>query len=111
MPDLSVRVRHPCTAVLFHFLSRSVGPTNGQRYGYVKLSQKEPFDWLYGNVSLTVLQNLDHESRSVSPDVSWTGITNLELRLKYTALMGGAYTEFGEKVSLAKLDASLAYSF
>ena len=68
-----------------------------QDYLYLRISQKEPFDILYFTPALTGIYNLDDRSFSISPELLYTGITNLEFRLKGTFLYGERLTEFGEK--------------
>jgi hypothetical protein len=72
-------------------------PNPMKDYLYLRISQKEPFDLLYVTPSLTTILNLQDGSFSIAPEVAYTAITNLELRLKATFLVGGEGTEFGEK--------------
>jgi len=69
----------------------------GREYLYVRISQKDPFDILYWTPALTAIVNAEDGSYSLSPEISYTGITNLELRLKGTLLAGDRLSEFGEK--------------
>jgi hypothetical protein len=80
-------------------------------YLYLRVSQKEPFDVLYFTPALTAIVNLNDQSFSVSPEVSYTGITNLELRLKATFLVGGGETEFGEKPNDYRIELRARYYF
>ncbi len=57
-------------------------PNPMRDYLYLRVSQKEPFDILYFTPSLTTIVNLNDSSFSIAPEVAYTGITNLELRLK-----------------------------
>jgi len=66
-------------------------------YLYLRVSQKEPFDMLYFTPSLTSILNVNDHSFSLGPECLYTGIENLELRLRTTFLVGNSYTEFGEK--------------
>jgi hypothetical protein len=72
-------------------------PNPGQQYLYLRLSQKDPFDILYWTPALTAIVNAEDRSYSLSPEIAYTGITNLEIRLKATALIGDRLSEFGEK--------------
>jgi hypothetical protein len=72
-------------------------PNPGRNYLYLRVSQKEPFDILYFTPALTVIANADDHSFSVVPEVLYTGINNLELRMRAFFLGGGNGTEFGEK--------------
>ncbi|MCK7515711.1 MAG: hypothetical protein MZV70_74860 [Desulfobacterales bacterium] len=80
-------------------------------YLYFRVSQKEPFDILYFTPAVTTILNLDDRSFSLSPELLYTGITNLELRLKGTILVGDSFTEYGEKPYDARLELRLRYYF
>ncbi|MFW2373951.1 MAG: hypothetical protein ACN4GM_12575, partial [Gammaproteobacteria bacterium] len=51
-----------------------------QSYIYLKMSQKEPFDIVYLTTSLIVIQNLQDASYSMTPEIIYSAVTNLELR-------------------------------
>ena len=80
-------------------------------YLYLRVSQKEPFDILYCTPSITGIFNINDKSFSIGPQLLYTGIKNLELRLKTTFLLGGSYTEFGEKQSDYRIELRLRYYF
>jgi len=80
-------------------------------YLYLKVSQKEPFDILYFTPSVTCLYNINDKSGSIMPQVIYTPITNLELELRATFLLGKDYTEFGEKLNDYKIYAAVKYYF
>lgn len=82
-----------------------------RNYLYLRVSQKEPFDILYFTPSITLIQNLDDGSRSLSPELSYTGITNLELRLRAFFLSGGRLSDFGEKQNDRRLELRARYYF
>jgi hypothetical protein len=86
-------------------------PNPMRRYLYLRLSQKEPFDILYFAPALTVIANLDDGSRSVAPELLYTGVTNLELRLRLFFLSGGRFTDFGEKQNDRRLELRARYYF
>jgi hypothetical protein len=79
--------------------------------GYVKVSQKEPFDIVYFTPSLTWMVNLADKSWSLTPELLYTGITNLDLRLRATWLHGKSYSEFGEKQNRRKLELMARFYF
>ncbi|MCW8901177.1 MAG: hypothetical protein OQK75_01345 [Gammaproteobacteria bacterium] len=83
----------------------------GKQYLYLRLSNKEPFDWLYLTPAITVITNLDDQSYSITPELIYTAIKNLELRLKASWLSQKKNTEFGEKRSEQKLEFRLRYYF
>jgi hypothetical protein len=82
-----------------------------QDYLYLRLSQKEPFDILYFTPALTGIYNLNDQSVSVSPELLYTGLTNLELRLKGTFLSGERLSEFGEKQNDYRIEFRVRYFF
>jgi len=86
-------------------------PNAGQRYLYLRASQKEPFDIVYFTPSLTLISNLDDRSYSLTPELLYNGVTNLDLRLRATWLKGGNGTEFGEKQNLRKLELMARFYF
>ncbi len=86
-------------------------PNPMKDYLYLRVSQKEPFDILYFIPSLTTIVNLNDSSFSITPEVVYTGITNLELRLKAMFLVGGSETEFGEKPNDYRVEFRARYYF
>jgi hypothetical protein len=86
-------------------------PNPGQRYLYLRVSQKEPFDILYFTPALTVVANAADGSLSVAPELLYTGITNVELRLRAFFLGGGAGTDFGEKQNSRRVELTLRAYF
>ncbi|MDZ4253265.1 MAG: hypothetical protein U1A72_11925 [Sulfuritalea sp.] len=93
-------------------ISPSYGrPNAGERYLYLRASQKEPFDIVYFTPSATLIANLDDRSWSLTPELLYNGITNLDLRLRATWLKGSAGSEFGEKQNARKLELMARYYF
>jgi len=86
-------------------------PNAGERYLYLRASQKEPFDIVYFTPSATLIANLDDRSWSLTPELLYTGVTNLDLRLRATWLKGGGGTEFGEKQNARKLELMARFYF
>jgi hypothetical protein len=82
-----------------------------KRYGYLRISQKEPFDILYFTPAVTWIINVDDQSFSLSPELLYTGITNLELRLKGIFLAGEGFSEFGEKQNDYRMELRVRYYF
>lgn len=80
-------------------------------YLYLRVSQKEPFDLLYFTPAATAIVNLADGSFSTSPELLYTAVTNLELRLKATWLQGGDCSEFGEKQSDYRMELRVRYYF
>jgi len=90
----------------------SYGKPNPMRdYLYLRASQKEPFDILYFTPAITFITNISDKSTSISPELVYTGITNLELRLKAIFLAGGRNSDFGEKQNAYKVELRARYYF
>ncbi len=86
-------------------------PNPMKDYLYLRVSQKEPFDILYLTPALTAILNIRDLSFSLSPEISYTAVTNLELRLKGFFLLGAKETEFGEKPNDFRLEFRVRYYF
>lgn len=86
-------------------------PYVGRNYLYTRFSQKEPFDILYFSSALTTIINLDDLSASISPEIAYTGFTNVEIRLRFSLLIGGSFTEYGEKQTSNKAELRLRWYF
>lgn len=86
-------------------------PTPGREYAYLRLSQKEPFGWLYLTPALTVIQNLRDGSHAATPELAYTGVTNLELRARVTWLSGARFTDYGERPNATRAELRARYSF
>ena len=80
-------------------------------YLYLRVTQKDPFNILYFTPALTGIMSLDDGSFSLAPELTYTGIKNLELRLKATANVGQNKSEYGEKPSDYRLELRVRYYF
>ena len=80
-------------------------------YLYLRVSQKEPFDILYFTPSLSCIFNMNDKSFSLSPELLYNGITNLEMRLKAGFIYGKEDTEYGEKQNDCRMELRLRYYF
>ncbi|MCK9275906.1 MAG: hypothetical protein M0P57_12540 [Syntrophales bacterium] len=90
----------------------SYGKQNPMRdYLYLRVWQKEPFDIPYFIPSVTCIYNMEDKSFSLSPELFYTGITNLELRLRAGFISGPGNTEFGEKQNDFRLELRMRYYF
>ena len=87
------------------------GPNPGRNYLYARLSQKEPFDLLYWTPALTAIVNLDDHSFSLTPELTYTGITNWEMRLRLSLVNGGEASEFGEKQNSNRVELRIRFFF
>ena len=79
-------------------------PNPGRNYVYLRVSQKEPFDILYFTPALTIIANTDDGSTSIAPELLYTAINNVELKLRAFFLNGGAGTEFGERQNSRRIE-------
>ncbi len=86
-------------------------PFPGRHYLYARFAQKEPFDILYFTPALTTIVNLDDQSFSLTPELTYTGFTNWELRLQFALLQGDGSSEYGEKQNENKLELRARYYF
>jgi len=100
-------------------LKKAAGVTEGnygrinpsKDYLYLRISQKEPFNILYFTPAITGIMNLNDQSVSISPEFLYTGITNLELRLKAIALVGQNGSDYGEKPNDYRIELRVRYYF
>ncbi len=83
----------------------------GKDYLYVRLSQKEPLDILYFTPALTWMMNLNDRSYALTPELQYTGITNLDLRFRVGWIVGGRDSEYGEKQNDYRIEFRAGYSF
>jgi hypothetical protein len=103
----------PQAQELAHSLAQAgYGRANpGRNYAYLRVSAKDPFDWLYVAPALTTIVNLDDHSWQVTPEVAYTGWQDFELRARWIVLDGDPYTEFGSKASGRRLELRLRWFF
>ena len=73
-------------------------PNAAQRYAYLRVSQKEPFDILDVTPSMSLIANTGDRSWSLIPELLYTGIKNVELRARVVWNRGDARSEYGERV-------------
>lgn len=66
-------------------------------YLYLKVSQPEPFDWLYFTPSLFTIYNLNDNSYQLSITLSYKPVTNIEFILWPSFLFGDDNSEFGSR--------------
>lgn len=76
----------------------------GRDYVYLRVSQKEPFDILYFTPSVTLIANASDRSLSITPEVLYTGFSNIELRARAFFLTGDPGSEFGERPNKRRLE-------
>lgn len=83
----------------------------GRNYLYGRISQKDPFDILYVTPAVTAIYNIDDKSYTLTPEMVYTGFTNWEMRLRFSLINGGTFTEYGEKQNTNKLELRIRYFF
>lgn len=86
-------------------------PNPGRDYLYVKASVSEPLDWLYGAASLAAMTNLNDGSWQITPEVSYTGFNNVELRARLIFLGGQPNSEFTGKTMSSRLEMTARFFF
>jgi hypothetical protein len=86
-------------------------PNPARHYLYFRASQKEPFDILYFNPAITSIMNLTDASLTVIPELSYSPLTNLELRFRTPVLLGKKSTEYGEKQNDYRIEFRIRYHF
>jgi hypothetical protein len=88
------------------------GRVNPMRdYLYLRIAQKEPFDILYFNPAITTILNLNDRSFTISPEIVYTRIKNLELRLKASVITGAKDSEYREKPFDYRVEFRAGYYF
>ncbi len=80
-------------------------------YLYLRISQKEPYDILYSTLAVSGIYNLNDKSFSLSPEMLYNPITNLELRLKVGIITGSKDSEYGEKQNDYRAELRVRYYF
>jgi hypothetical protein len=86
-------------------------PQAWRNYLYIKTTQKDPFGLLYTTPGFIAIINTKDKSYSMSPEITYTGFTNWEYRLRLTLLQGGNATEYGEKPNEYKAELKVRYFF
>jgi hypothetical protein len=103
------------TALLQRALSLSQGsygrPNSGKDYLYFRAQQKDALGIVYFQPAITAMMNWQDRSYQVTPELSYTGINNLELRARLFLLRGGVSTDFGEKQNSRKFEVYARYYF
>ena len=86
-------------------------PNAGKRYLYFRAQQKDALGIVYFQPAVTAMINVEDRSFQVTPELTYTGIGNLELKLRFFVLSGGTATDFGEKQNARKLEFYARYYF
>jgi len=86
-------------------------PNAAQRYAYLRVSQKEPFDILDFTPSVSLIANTSDHSWSLIPELLYTGVKNLELRARVALNRGDAGTEYGERIVRSRIELRARFYF
>ncbi|HYL19018.1 MAG TPA: hypothetical protein VEV20_10060, partial [Burkholderiales bacterium] len=86
-------------------------PSPGEDYLYFRAQLKDAFRIVYFSPAITAMMNLQDRSYQLTPELFYTGISNLELRARLFLLQGGSGTDFGEKQVSRKLELQARYYF
>jgi hypothetical protein len=79
-------------------------PNAAQRYAYLRVSQKEPFDILDFTPSASLIANTRDDSWSLITELLYTGIKNVELRARMALNRGDVGSEYGERTARSRLE-------
>ena len=80
-------------------------------YLYLRISQKDPINILYFTPAVTGIVNINDRSFSLSPELLYTAITNVELRLKAAFISGERKSEYGAKQNDYRIECRARYYF
>jgi hypothetical protein len=86
-------------------------PYAGKNYLYARFSLKEPLDILYFTPALTAIVNLDDGSYALTPELSFSGFTNWQIRLRLALLKGDEGSDYGERASSNRVELRIRYFF
>ena len=83
----------------------------GRDYIYLKASASEPLGWVYGAAQMTAIANLNDGSYQITPEITYTGFSNVELRARVIFLGGQPDSEFTQKASSSRLEVYARFFF
>jgi hypothetical protein len=86
-------------------------PNPGQDYLYFRAQQKDALGIVYFQPSITAMLNWQDRSYQLTPELLYTGVKNLDLRLRLLMLQGAGLSDFGEKQNSRKLELYARYYF
>jgi hypothetical protein len=86
-------------------------PNPGKDYLYFRVQQKDALGIVYFAPAITAIMNLQDGSYQLTPEIQYTGFTNLDLRARLLLLHGGGGTDFGEKQVSEKIEFYARYYF
>ena len=86
-------------------------PNPGTDYVYFRAQRKDALGIVYFSPAITATMNLQDRSYQLAPELQYTGIGNLDLRVRLFLLEGRGGTDFGEKQASRKLELQVRYYF
>jgi hypothetical protein len=86
-------------------------PNSDKDYLYFRAQQKDALGIIYFQPSITAMMNLQDRSYQITPELLYTGVRNLDLRLRFFVLQGTRLTDFSEKQNSRKLELYARYFF
>jgi hypothetical protein len=90
-----------------HFQTRTLM----RDYLYLKVSQPEPFNWLYSSIGAFTIYNLNDNSFTVSAQMGYKPFTNFEFLFWPTVLSGDDNSEYGSRQWHGKVEMWLRWFF
>lgn len=93
------------------FTSRFQTRTFMRDYLYIKVSQPEPFSWLYSSIGAFTIYNLNDNSFTLSAQLGYKPFTNFEFLLWPTLFWGDDNSEYGSKQFETKVETWLRFFF
>jgi len=87
------------------------GPTPMRNYVYVRASKPDVFGVLYLTPAVYALLNVDDRSFSITQEIQYTLVTNVELRSQVSVIAGRRGTDFGERRADWRTELRLRYYF
>ena len=76
-----------------------------------RFRERFPASFFHQDVVAHQIANTGDRSYSIAPELLYTRVTNLELRLRAIVLRGGAGTDFGEKQSDRRIEFRVRWFF
>ncbi len=87
------------------------GPTPMRNYLYFRASRQDAFGVVYFTPAVTLMADIEDKSFSLTPELLYTGINNIELRARLYLLYGDHFSDFGSKQNSAKFEVYARYYF
>lgn len=82
-----------------------------KNYGFLQVSFKEPFDWLYFTPSIIWIRNFDDGSNSLQGKLNYAPWENWIFQVIWQHFDGSEYTQYGENMVRDKFELRLITAF